>query len=114
MLAQQAEAWNRGDLGAFMAGYWKSPALTFVGADGVQHGFDEVLARYERSYPDAAARGVLSFEVLAFRALSPDVAIAVGRYRLERARPATGVFTLVLERRPEGVRIVHDHSSASG
>ena len=25
----QAEAWNRGDLDGFMAGYWKSPDLVF-------------------------------------------------------------------------------------
>ena len=25
----QVEAWNRGDLDGFMAGYWKSPDLVF-------------------------------------------------------------------------------------
>lgn len=29
VLDAQAAAWNRGDLDGFMAGYWKSPALTF-------------------------------------------------------------------------------------
>ena len=28
-LTDQQAAWNRGDLDAFMAGYWNSPDLTF-------------------------------------------------------------------------------------
>ena len=29
VLSRQVEAWNRGDLEAFMAGYWNSPDLVF-------------------------------------------------------------------------------------
>ena len=112
MLTAQADAWNRGDLDAFMATYWHSPELTFVGATGLQRGYDDVLARYLRAYPDAAARGTLRFELCEHRPLGGGLALVVGRYNLQRDEPATGMFTLVLERRPEGVRIVHDHSSA--
>ena len=75
-------------------------------------GFDEVLARYQRVYPDAASRGRLRFELVQFRPLRAGAALVIGRYRLDREQPAEGMFTLVLERRSEGVRIVHDHSSA--
>jgi ketosteroid isomerase-like protein len=46
--------------------------------------------------------------------LSPDAAIARGAWHLllpDASRPE-GLFTLVLRRKPEGWRIVHDHSSS--
>ena len=43
--AQQA-AWNRGDVDAFLVGYWQSPELTFSGSNGVSRGWDGVLTRY--------------------------------------------------------------------
>src|SRR6266571_877641 len=49
--AQQA-AWNRGDVDAFLVGYWQSPELTFSGSNGVSRGWDGVLARYKRNYPN--------------------------------------------------------------
>src|SRR5215475_8902 len=58
--AQQA-AWNRGDVDAFLVGYWQSPQLTFSGSNGVSRGWDGVLARYKKSYPDRAAMGQLDF-----------------------------------------------------
>ena len=30
LLSRQVDAWNRGDLEGFMAGYWKSPELSFI------------------------------------------------------------------------------------
>ncbi len=111
MLDAQREAWNRGDLEAFMATYWRSDALSFVGSSGLTRGWDATLANYERGYPDAAARGTLGFELLELRALGAARALVVGRFRLERADPAEGYFTLVVARGPDGLRIVHDHSS---
>jgi hypothetical protein len=42
-LAGLAAAWNRGDMPAFLAGYWQSDATTFAGASGVQRGWASVL-----------------------------------------------------------------------
>src|SRR5713226_4570053 len=64
LLNEQAEAWNRGDIDGFMKGYWKSPDTVFVGSCGVQRGWDAVLARYKKSYPDRAAMGHLTFSGL--------------------------------------------------
>ena len=113
MMDVQAEAWNRGDLVAFMEPYWNSEELTFVGSSGVTRGFDETLARYQSAYPDAATRGKLRFELLDVRDLGRgDAALVLGRFYLDRESPASGTFSLVVERRPEGLRIIHDHSSA--
>jgi ketosteroid isomerase-like protein len=113
MMDVQAEAWNRGDLVAFMEPYWDSESLTFVGSSGVTRGYDETLARYQAAYPDAATRGKLRFELLEVRDLGRGgAALVLGRFYLDRESPASGTFSLVVERRPEGLRIIHDHSSA--
>jgi uncharacterized protein (TIGR02246 family) len=114
LLREQQQAWNRGDIEKFVDGYWRSPELTFSGSSGVQRGWDAVLARYRRSYPDRAAMGQLDFTDLEFRFLAPDAALVLGRWHLSRPpnNDAGGVFSLVLQKFPEGWRIIHDHTSA--
>ena len=110
--AQQA-AWNRGDVDSFLVGYWHSPELTFSGSSGVSRGWDGVLARYKRNYPDRAAMGELEFRGLEFRFLGPDAALVLGKWHLKREKgDIGGVFSLVWQRFPEGWKIVHDHTSA--
>ncbi len=113
VLDAQEAAWNRGDLEAFMAGYWKSDRTAFVGSSGILRGWQAVLDRYRRTYPDRAAMGRLTFSDLEITVLAPDAALVLGRWELERAsdRPG-GVFTLVARKFPEGWRIIHDHTSA--
>ena len=110
--AQQA-AWNRGDVNAFLVGYWQSPQLTFSGSNGVSRGWDGVLARYKKNYPDRAAMGELDFSDLEFRFLGSDAALVLGKWHLKRetAGDIGGVFTLVWQKFPEGWKIIHDHTS---
>ncbi len=113
VLSAQQNAWNRGDVEAFLAGYWRSPELTFSGSSGVARGWDAVLARYKKNYPDKAAMGQLDFSELEFRFMGPDAALVLGRWHLKREKDDVGgVFTLVWQRFPEGWKIVHDHTSA--
>lgn len=112
--AQQA-AWNRGDVDAFLKGYWESPELTFSGSNGVSRGWDGVLARYKKNYPDRAAMGELDFSELEIRFLGPEAALVLGKWRLKREiGDIGGVFTLVWQKFPEGWKIIHDHTSAVG
>ena len=113
VLNAQQTAWNRGDVDAFLVGYWHSPDLTFSGSSGVARGWDEVLTRYKKNYPDRAAMGQLDFSDLEFRFLGPDAALVLGRWHLKRETDDLGgVFTLVWQRFPEGWKIIHDHTSA--
>lgn len=113
LLNDQADAWNRGDIDSFMKGYWKSPDTVFVGSGGVQRGWDAVLARYKKSYPDRSAMGHLTFSELEITPLGPDAAVILGHWQLLREKDSPGgVFTLVARRLPEGWRIIHDHTSA--
>lgn len=113
LLTAQTEAWNRGDIEGFMDGYWRSERTTFAGSSGVFRGWQALLDRYRRSYPDRAAMGRLQFSDLEITPLAHDAALILGHWQLgrEKDRPG-GVFTLVARRFPEGWRIIHDHTSA--
>ena len=113
VLTTQQAAWNRGDIPAFLKGYWNSPELTFSGGDGIVRGYAGLLQRYRKSYPDRAAMGELDFSGLEIRILARDAALVLGHWHLKRAAgDAGGVFTLVFRRFPTGWRIIHDHTSA--
>ena len=113
ILDAQQNNWNEGNVDAFLEGYWHSPDLTFSGTGGIARGWDGVLARYKKNYPDRAAMGRLDFYELEFRFLGPDAALVLGHWHLARAQgDIGGVFSLVWQRFPEGWRIVHDHTSA--
>jgi beta-aspartyl-peptidase (threonine type) len=113
VLEAQQSAWNRGDVDAFLVGYWHSSELTFSGSSGVARGWDGVLARYKKNYPDRAAMGQLDFSDLEFRFLGPDSAMVLGRWHLKREQDELGgVFTLVWQRFPDGWKIIHDHTSS--
>lgn len=113
VLTDQQDAWNRGDIDAFLVGYWNSDATAFAGAQGIVRGWQGLRERYRKGYPDRRAMGTLTFSDLEITPLCADAALVLGRWHLEReAGPVGGVFTLVLRRFPEGWRIIADHTSA--
>ena len=114
VLAQQAEAWNKGDIDAFMEGYAKIPNLRFASGGTVTYGWQETLNRYKKRYPDRAAMGTLMFSELDTTILSADAALVFGRWRLktEKGEP-NGLFTLLFRKTAAGWRIVADHTSAA-
>ena len=112
ILMEQQSAWNRGDVKEFLQGYWHSPELTFSGSSGTTRGWDGVLARYQKNYPNAAAMGKLEFSDLEFRILGENSALVLGKWHLAREKDELGgVFTLVWRKFSEGWRIIHDHTS---
>jgi len=114
VLESQQDAWNRGDLVAFMQGYWTSDRTEFVGAGGIERGWQAVLQRYRKGYPDRAAMGKLTFSNLEITMLGPSAALVLGEWRLDRpSGQPHGVFTLIFRKFPEGWRIIHDHTSAA-
>jgi ketosteroid isomerase-like protein len=114
VLTTQQNDWNKGDIPGFMAGYWNSTELTFAGTRGFTRGWQPVMERYRKSYADKAAMGTLDFQELDIRSLGQDAALVLGKWHLQReAGDVGGIFTLVLQRLPEGWRIVHDHTTES-
>ena len=112
LLQAQADAWNRGDIDAFMEGYWKSDETAFIGANGITRGWLAVLDRYKKTYSGRKAMGRLTFSGLEVHVLCPDAALVIGQFRLEREsdKPA-GIFTLDFRKFPEGWRIIVDHTT---
>lgn len=51
ILQNQTAAWNKGDLDAFMVGYWKSDSLVFMGKSGPTYGYKNTLANYKKTIP---------------------------------------------------------------
>jgi ketosteroid isomerase-like protein len=114
VLVAQQDAWNRGDIDAFMNGYARSISTVFVSEDEVRRGWETVRERYRQKYSDRTKMGTLSFADIEVTMLSSDAAIVVGRWRLKRENDEPhGRFTLIFKHLPEGWRIVHDHTSAA-
>ena len=111
VMDDQAAAWNRGDLEAFMKGYWNSEKLVFVGSE-VTRGWQPTLDRYKRTYGTREKMGTLTFSDLEITVLSKDAAVVLGSWSLARATDDPhGKFTLVFRKFKEGWRIVMDHTS---
>jgi ketosteroid isomerase-like protein len=114
VLTAQQDAWNRGEIDAFMNGYARSPSTVFISEDEVRRGWETVRDRYRAKYSDRAKMGTLSFSDIEVAMLSPDAAVVLGRWQLKRGNDEPhGRFTLIFKRLPEGWRIVHDHTSAA-
>jgi ketosteroid isomerase-like protein len=115
VLTEQAAAWNRGDLQAFMDGYWRSPELVFTSGGNVQRGWQTTLDRYVASYGTSPeTMGRLTFSELEIHPLGDGAAWALGRWRLEYdgAESPGGVFSLVFREIDGRWLIVHDHTSS--
>ena len=114
LLFQQQDDWNYGDLEGFMTGYLKSDSIRFVGSSGVIMGYDNTLERYRRTYPDKAAMGTLTFELLDVQLMGGVQAMVLGSFSLQRESDnPTGLFTLILVKTADGWKITHDHTTAS-
>ena len=107
----QSAAWNRGNIDGYMSGYANSDDTMFVGTD-VTRGWTKVRDRYKAKYDSRAKMGTLAFSDLDLRPLGNDDVVVTGAWKLMREKDTPhGRFTLIFHRRPEGWRIVYDHSS---
>lgn len=107
LVADQVEAWNRGDVEAFCAGYAED--ALFVSPSGLTRGRDEVLARYRKRYPDRAAMGTLAIEIEELRTMGEpgqgvSGVVAVGRWSLSYPDKdeASGLTLIVFQPRAGG------------
>src|SRR5258708_16434685 len=64
VLTAQQDAWNRGDVNAFLQGYWRSAELTFSGPGGIARRWDTTLAQSTEPHPDRPASAHPQFSAL--------------------------------------------------
>jgi ketosteroid isomerase-like protein len=111
-LQSTADAWNRADLAGHVAPYADSAA--FMTGRGPMIGRDKIEASLRRGFwRGGKPLQTLRYEHVSARALGPNHALVTGRFVLTGGglADATGWFTLVWERGPQGWREIHDHSS---
>ncbi len=114
VLNRQVEAWNEGNIEEYMKGYWNSDETAFVSEGTVLRGYRQVLERYKKRYATREDMGTLAFEEFRIRLFSERAAVVTGVWRLKRSSDAPwGRFTLIVERKTEGWRIVYDHTSSA-
>lgn len=112
VLANQNAAWNRGDINAFMIGYWENDSLMFIGKSGVTYGYKNTLANYKKNYPDTTVMGKLTFTLIHVKQISAEYFHVTGKYHLTRTiGDASGHFTLVFRKIMGKWVIISDHSS---
>jgi ketosteroid isomerase-like protein len=119
-MTAQAEAWNRGDIPAFMQEYDNSAETTFIGTE-VRKGYAPILERYRTHYATREQMGKLTYSNLEVRLLpsacgSAEYAVVTGNFHLERtamgvAKKNDGIFSLVWHKGAAGWKIVLDHTS---
>jgi ketosteroid isomerase-like protein len=115
VLERQVTDWNKGDLDAFLGGYWKSHKVVFQSGGQRSDGWEAMRERYRRRYQaEGRAMGQLEFSGLEIELLGESAALARGGWRLtmpDGSKPG-GLFTVIFRKLPDGWKIIHDHTSA--
>ena len=112
LLDKQTQAWNNGQVEAFMHGYWDNDSLMFIGKSGVTYGYSKTLENYKKGYPDTAAMGKLNFTILEVKRLSEEYYYVIGKWFLKRSIGDVGGHYTLLFRKIKGQWvIVADHTS---
>ena len=112
VMLEQSDAWNKGDLEAYMEPYWHSDSLVFIGKNGPTYGWEKTLQNYRRGYPTPEAMGKLTFTLLKTDQLRKGVYFVIGKWHLRRSiGDLQGHFSLVFRKIAGKWKIVADHSS---
>jgi ketosteroid isomerase-like protein len=112
VMADQAEAWNRGSVDDFMKGYWNDDSLVFVGQSGLTYGYQQTLANYKKHYDTPEKMGKLFFTLLSIKQVSPDYCFVLGKWLLKRpVGDVGGTYSLLFHKIGGHWLIVVDHTS---
>jgi ketosteroid isomerase-like protein len=107
----QVLAWNKADIKGFMDHYWNSDSLMFIGSKGVTYGWQKTYDNYVKNYPNKEAMGILKFTIIKTEQLSKTSIYIIGKWELEKEKPAGGHFTLLWKKINNKWVIVSDHTS---
>ena len=111
---RSARDWNAGNLEGFMSDYARESTTSYVSGGAVRYGYDRIREVYAGRFAPGASRDSLRFETLAARPLGERHALVTARFVLHRdgQTTASGPFSIVMERRADGWKILHDHTSS--
>ena len=115
VLLAQERAWNQGNLEAFAKSYKDAPSILFLSSASISRGFAGMLDTYRHNYPTRAAMGTLAFSNLEVLPLDERFAVVTGHFKLDRSKKeggnSEGNFSLVMEKTPDGWKIIVDHTT---
>ncbi len=113
VMDKQVAGWNSGNIDSFMLGYAQFDSLRFASGGSVTYGWKNMLERYKKNYPTKEKMGYLTFDQISIDLISPDAAVAFGKWSLKRSTDEPwGLFTLLFKHKNGVWRIVHDHTSS--
>src|SRR5271155_125742 len=114
VLDKQVVDWNNGDMEAFATGYKNSPDILFMGSP-ISRGYAQMLNTYRKGYSTKEKMGTLSFAGLEVQPLDEHFATVTGNFHLERTTAgggnSEGHFMLVVEKTPDGWKIIRDDTT---
>lgn len=114
ILLAQERAWNNGDLDGYL-GEFKDAGDTEAILNGPVRGISAIRSAYHASFPSRDAMGTLEQSQVEIRELGPNFALALGHYRLMRARKgggdAEGNFTEIFEKTDQGWKLIFSENT---
>lgn len=114
LVARQEQAWNRGDLDAFLNEYLKSAQVTYVSNGSVKRGFSAIREHYLGRYGNSrASMGQLRLSDLEVSDVGDKHVLCIGKFTvIHHAHvPIYGRFSLLFVKTKDGWKIMYDHSS---
>ena len=105
--------WNGGDLKGFLSIYANDTSTMFMSGSKFEHGFAWIEQNYAPAFERGAKRDSLRIEGLNAVPLGTTYALVTARYVLYREGVTTssGPFSVVMQERTDGWKIILDHTS---
>jgi len=112
VILDQVRYWNAHDIEHYMDLFWKSPDLLVV-VEGEQIiGWAEMLAAYQRGFPDRNEMGAVTLQRARLQKLSPEFFLALTWFTFRRNdKNSYCTDTMIFRKFPNGWRIMSGHSS---
>ena len=109
VLLAQEDAWNKGDLDAYLAFYKDAPDTQAILGTPTR-GLANIRLAFRANFPNRDVMGTLQQDSVEVRALGDNFALATGNYHLTRPRKAggdvDGTFIDIFEKTPTGWEII--------
>jgi Domain of unknown function (DUF4440) len=111
---RSAADWNAGNLRGFMSDYANDSTTMYRAGPRFEYGFAWIENHYAPLFVSGARRDSLRFESFAARPLGTTYALVTARYVLYRngVTSSSGLFSLVMQERTDGWKIILDHTSS--
>lgn len=114
LVSRQEQAWNKGDLDAFLGEYLKSAQVTYVSNGSVKRGYDAIREHYLKRYGNSkSSMGALRLSDLEISDIGDKHVLCIGKFTvIHHAHvPIYGRFSLIFVKSKGAWKIMYDHSS---